>query len=225
MPSSSERHRQSRGSSVRAAYFSAALNAALMTMQIVVGLLAHSDGLFADGIHTLSDLAADGIVIAVLYLSAAAATGQRDAGADGSFHASLAALFIGVLLVATAGEMLWHSVEPGAIVAVSTGVRSSALVVAILVMLAKEALFRYLRAQAQQTRSSILLASAWHARLDAFSALTAALGIAGSMAGVPVMDRVAAGVIGLMILRMGYSNCASALKDLFARPLADTAGQ
>ncbi|WP_429267976.1 cation diffusion facilitator family transporter [Paraburkholderia sp. EB58] len=201
------------------------LNAALMTMQIVIGLFAHSDGLVADGIHTLSDLAADGVVIAVLFLGAAAASGRRAASADGSLHAALASLFIGTLLIGTAGEMLWHSIEPASILTVSASVRASALVVAIFVMFAKEALFRYMRSESQRTHSGVLLASACHARLDALSALVATLGILGSMAGLPMLDHVAAGVIGLMILRMGYNNCWAALKDLSARPLGNTAGQ
>jgi cation diffusion facilitator family transporter len=225
MPSPSERPRQSRGSAFKAAYVSAMLNAALMAMQIVIGLFAHSDGLVADGIHTLSDLAADGVVIAVLFLGAAAASGQRATRTDGSFHAALASLFIGTLLIGTAGEMLWHSIGPAAILTVSATVRVSALVVAIFVMFAKEALFRYMRSEAQRSHSGVLLASAWHARLDALSALVATLGIIGSMAGLPMLDHVAAGVIGLMILHMGYNNCWTALKDLSARPLGNTAGQ
>jgi cation diffusion facilitator family transporter len=225
MPSPSERPRQSRGSAFKAAYVSAMLNAALMAMQIVIGLFAHSDGLVADGIHTLSDLAADGVVIAVLFLGAAAASGQRATRTDGSFHAALASLFIGTLLIGTAGEMLWHSIGPAAILTVSATVRVSALVVAIFVMFAKEALFRYMRSEAQRSHSGVLLASACHARLDALSALVATLGIIGSMAGLPILDHVAAGVIGLMILRMGYNTCWTALKDLSARPLGNTAGQ
>jgi cation diffusion facilitator family transporter len=225
MPSLSERPRQSRGSAFKAAYVSAMLNAALMAMQIVIGLFAHSDGLVADGIHTLSDLAADGVVIAVLFLGAAAASGRRAASDDGSFHAAFASLFIGTLLIGTAGEMLWHSISPAAILTVSATVRVSALVVAIFVMFAKEALFRYMRSEAQRSHSGVLLASACHARLDALSALVATLGIIGSMAGLPILDHVAAGVIGLMILRMGYNTCWTALKDLSARPLGNTAGQ
>jgi cation diffusion facilitator family transporter len=223
MPSPLERSSQSSGSAVKAAYVSAMLNAALMLMQIVIGVFAHSDGLVADGIHTLSDLAADGIVIAVLFLGAAAASGRRSPDNDGSFHASLANLFIGMLLIGTAAEMLWHCIGPAAVLNISTTVRVSALVVAIFVMVAKEALFRYMRAEAERAQSGVLLASAWHARLDALSALVATLGIIGSMAGLPMLDHVAAGVIGLMILRMGYNNCWSALKDLAARPFGNPA--
>jgi divalent metal cation (Fe/Co/Zn/Cd) transporter len=44
-------------------------------------------------------------------------------------------------------------------------------------------------------------------------------------AGLPMLDRVAASVIGLMILRMGYKYCWTALKDLPVRPFGNTAEQ
>lgn len=227
MPSSPERPRQSRGSCFKAAYVSAALNATLMALQIVIGLFAHSDGLVADGIHTLSDLAADGVVLAVLYLAAASASAANRRGSadpDGGVHGTLANLLIGVLLIGTATDMLWHCLGPSTMSGTSPTVRASALAVALLAMASKEALFRYMRAEAQRTDSAVLQASAWHARLDAVSAFVAALGVAGGMAGVAALDHVAAAVIGLMILRMGYNNAWSALKVLSARPLGNTAG-
>lgn len=225
MPSSPERPRQSRGSCFKAAYVSAALNAALMALQIAVGLFAHSDGLVADGIHTLSDLAADGVVLAVLYLAAASSAGRRGVQSpDGGVHGTLANLLIGVLLIGTSLDMLWHCLAPDTLPNTGSMVRASALAVALLAMVSKEALFRYMRAEAQRADSAVLHASAWHARLDAVSACVAALGVAGGMAGVGALDRVAAAVIGLMILRMGCSNAWSALKALSTRPLGNTAG-
>lgn len=225
MPSSPDRPRQSRGSCFKAAYVSASLNTALMALQIGIGLFAHSDGLVADGIHTLSDLAADGVVLAVLYLAAASAAARRGSTRlDGGVHGTLANLLIGLLLMGTATDMLWHCFGPSVTPVISATVRATALAAALLTMLSKEALFRYMRAEAQRTDSAVLHASAWHARLDAVSALVAALGVAGGMAGVAALDNIAAAVIGVMILRMGYSNAWSALKTLSARPLGNTAG-
>ena len=73
MSSTSEHGREKHDAAFKAAQVSVLLNAALMTMQIAVGWLAYSDGLLADGVHTLADLAADGMVLAVLRLSATAA--------------------------------------------------------------------------------------------------------------------------------------------------------
>jgi divalent metal cation (Fe/Co/Zn/Cd) transporter len=73
-----------------------------------------------------------------------------------------------------------------------------------------------MRAEGARTGSAILLASAWHARVDAVSALVATLGLAGSLAGMPMLDHIAGAAIGLMIMRMGYASGRGALKQLFA---------
>jgi cation diffusion facilitator family transporter len=203
----------------KAASASALLNAFLSSMQIALGLTAHSDGLFADGIHTLSDLAADAIVLIVLYLSAKSRS-ARHAHAphnpDNSVEHSLASLFIAVVLIVTATEMLWNSVSQTSTLTGSIAMHLGALAVSGFVMVTKESLFRYLRAEGRRTGSSLLMASAMHARVDAVSALVATLGLAGSLAGLPMLDQIAGAAIGLMIMRMGYAAGRTALKQLFA---------
>ena len=200
---------------LKAASTSALLNAFLMALQIAIGLTAHSDGLVADGVHTLSDLAADGVVLIVLYLSSKHLNATPREG-DGSTTQALASLFIAVLLIVTAAQMLWHSIGQTATLSGNTNMQVGALAVSGFVTIAKEMLFRYLRAEGQRTGSAILLASAWHARMDAVSALVATLGVAGSIAGMPMLDHVAGAAIGLMIMRMGCVGARSALKQLLA---------
>lgn len=209
----------------KAASASALLNAFLMAMQIAIGITAHSDGLLADGIHSLSDLAADSVVLIVLYLGArhiGAERGEQDTSAQ----QALASLFIAALLVVTASEMLWHSAAQTSLLSGGPALQTGALAVAGFVTIAKETLFRYMRAEGLRTGSAILLASAWHARFDAISALVATLGLAGSLAGMPMLDHVAGAAIGMMIMRMGCMTGWSALKQLAASPLGKgAAGQ
>ncbi|CAB3793725.1 cation diffusion facilitator family transporter [Paraburkholderia fynbosensis] len=207
----------------KAASASALLNAFLSTMQITLGITAHSDGLFADGIHTLSDLAADAVVLLVLYLSAkhlgarARRAGHPDPHhADSSTEQALASLFIAVILIFTAAQMLWGSVAQTSTLSGNDAMNVGALAVSCFVMVAKETLFRYLRAQGRRTGSALLQASAWHARVDAVSALVATLGLAGSLAGLPMLDHIAGAAIGLMILRMGYASGRDAFRQLLA---------
>ena len=207
---------------LKAASASALLNAFLMALQIAVGLTAHSDGLFADGIHTLSDLAADSVVLIMLYLSTKQLNATPREG-DSNTSQAVASLLIAVLLIVTAAEMLWHSIGQTATLSGNTTMLVSALAVSGFVTIAKEALFRYMRAEGQRTRSAILLASAWHARMDAVSALVATLGVAGSIAGIPMLDHVAGSAIGLMIMRMGCVGARSALKQLSAGAPGKTA--
>jgi cation diffusion facilitator family transporter len=200
---------------LKAASASALLNAFLMAMQIAIGLSAHSDGLVADGIHTLSDLVADGVVLVVLVLSTKNLGAARLEG-DGNASQAVASLFIAALLILTAAEMLWHSIGQTATLNPSTAMQVCALAVSGFVTIAKETLFHYMRAEGRRSGSAILLASAWHARMDAVSALVATLGVAGSMAGMPMLEHVAGAAIGLMIMRMGFVSARSALKQLSA---------
>ncbi|QQC65810.1 cation diffusion facilitator family transporter [Paraburkholderia ginsengisoli] len=223
----------------KAASASALLNAFLSTMQITLGLTAHSDGLFADGIHTLSDLAADAIVLLVLYLSAkhlgAKARRARHSrntnhahhahDADNGTEQALAALFIAAILIFTAAQMLWSSIAQTSTLSSSDAMTFGALAVSGFVMVAKETLFRYLRAESRRTGSALLQASAWHARVDAVSALVATLGLAGSLAGLPMLDHIAGAAIGLLILRMGYASGRDAFKQLFASQVGNAAAR
>ncbi len=64
---------------------------------------------------------------------------------------------------------------------------------------------------------SLLIANAWHARSDAASSLVVAGGIVGNLLGYPLLDPVAALVVGLMVARMGWNFAWSALGDLMDR--------
>ncbi|SOE66303.1 cation diffusion facilitator family transporter [Burkholderia sp. D7] len=223
MSSTSEHGREKHDAAFKAAQVSVLLNAVLMTMQIVIGWLAYSDGLLADGVHTLADLAADGMVLAVLRLSATAV--RRSANDQYDRYETIGSLLISFLLIATGMETLWSSLGHAANATNASSVHAGALVVAVFVIVAKEALFRYIMAVAKRTRSTVLVASAWHARSDAISALIATVGILGSMAGLAISDRLAAAVIGIMIARIGVNLGWKAVKDSFGRPASETAGQ
>jgi cation diffusion facilitator family transporter len=60
----------------RSTWVSVGVNVVLSTTQIVVGVLAKSQGLIADGIHSLSDLVSDFVVLF------AGHHGQKDADTD-----------------------------------------------------------------------------------------------------------------------------------------------
>jgi divalent metal cation (Fe/Co/Zn/Cd) transporter len=77
--------------------------------------------------------------------------------------------------------------------------------------------------EAQRVRSAMLIANAWHARSDAASSLVVALGIIGSLAGVRLLDPIAAAIVGFMVARMGWMFGWDALQDLSDRALDDAA--
>lgn len=203
----------------RSTWVSVWANLALTGAQLVVGLYAHSQALVADAIHSLSDLVSDGIVLV------ANKHGAKAPDADHPYghlrFETAATLAIGLILILVGLGMLWRSFERLQNPDLIPTVHAIALYVALLALLAKEGLFRYLLRVARRVRSTLLVANAWHARSDAASSLVVALGVGANLAGLPLADPIAALVVGLMIIRMGWKFTWQAFNDLVDRA-ADT---
>ena len=176
---------------------SAAVNIILSFMQILSGIFSGSQGLIADGIHSLSDLVADAVVLL--------ANKKSRKPSDNDHHyghwryENGASLILGMMLVAVGVGMLWSAagklLHPESL----SEVHVTALWVALTALAIKETLFRYMRRVAIRLQSSLLMANAWHARSDAASSVVVAIGITGTLAGYPWFDPAAALVVGLLI--------------------------
>ena len=203
----------------RSTWVSVAVNVALMVTQIAVGVFAQSQGLVADGVHSLSDLVADFVVLFAGHHA------RKDADADHPYghqrFETAASLALGALLLAVGVGMIWSAV--GKLEAPDTvaQVHIAALWVAGAALVAKELLFRYMLRVAKQVKSSLLVANAWHARSDAASSLVVGLGIVGNLMGYSILDPIAALIVGFMIVRMGWKFGWDAMHDLVDRSAAD----
>lgn len=199
----------------RSTWVSVGVNVTLATAQIILGIFSKSQGLIADGIHSLSDLVADFIVL----LANRHSQKEADAGHHyGHYRYETAASFaLGILLLIVGGGMLWAAIskleQPDAI----PQVHGIALWVVGIALVAKEILFRYMLAVAKRVKSSMLVANAWHARSDAASSLVVGIGIVGNLLGYPILDPVAAAIVGFMVARMGWNFGWDALHDLMDR--------
>ena len=193
-------------------WVSVAVNLVLSTLQVVVGVMTASQALVADGIHTLTDLVADFVVLVANHQSQKAPDEDHPYGHQ-RFETG-ASLALGLLLLIVGGGMLWQSVlkleNPGLV----PQVHVAALWMALIALVAKESLFRYMLAVAKKVRSSLLVANAWHARSDAASSLVVSLGILGNLLGYPIFDPIAAAIVGFMVGRMGWTFAWAALHEL-----------
>ncbi|WP_426177598.1 cation diffusion facilitator family transporter [Massilia sp. TWR1-2-2] len=199
----------------RSTWGSVALNIALSGLQIAVGVIAKSQGLIADGIHSLSDLAADFVVLFASHHGAKEADAEHPYGHQRFENA--ASLVVGALLLAVGAGMAWSAVARLQNPEHIPVVHGVALAVAAVALVAKEILFRYMLKIATRVKSSMLVANAWHARSDAASSLVVGIGIAGNLAGYPLLDPIAALIVGLMIVKMGWGFAWDALHELMDR--------
>src|SRR5664279_4551084 len=199
----------------RSTWVSVGVNVCLTVTQVVVGVLSKSQGLVADGIHSLSDLVADFVVLFAGHHA------KKDADEDHPYghqrFETAASLVLGGLLLAVGMGMLWSAFrkleEPDTV----QKVHVAALWVAGGALIAKEVLFRYMLSVAKRVKSSMLVANAWHARSDAASSLVVGIGIIGNLAGYPILDPIAALIVGFMVAKMGWSFAWDAMHDLMDR--------
>lgn len=199
----------------RSSWISVAVNIILVLFQIIVGLIAHSQALIADAIHSLSDILSDFVVLVANRHASKAADIEHPFG-HRRFE-TIASLAIGLIMLAVGLAMVWSAGQRLANPSAIPTVHLVALVVAVAVLITKEGLFRYMLREAQRVRSSLLVANAWHARSDAASSLVVSIGILANIAGFPMADPIAALLVGVMIARMGGKFSLQALSDLSDR--------
>ncbi len=205
--------------SQRVTWVSVAVNICLTIVQIAVGLVAHAQSLVADGFHSLSDLVAD---ILVLLANAQSSHPADDEHPYGHHRIeTVASLALGLLLVGTGAAILWSAGVRLQHLDELPAVASIALWTALVALVAKEGLFRYMLVIAEKLRSPMLVANAWHARSDAASSLVVAAGIGGSLLGYRFLDPVAAVIVGFMILRMGAKFSNEAIRELIDTGVSD----
>ena len=197
---------------------SVVVNIGLTISQVIAGVVSGSQGLIADGIHSLTDLVADFVVLFANKHS------SKDADDDHHYghqrYETAASLFLGVSLLAVGMGMIWRAGEK-IVNPVPVGqIQTLALYVVLVALIAKELLFRYMLTVAERVRSSMLVANAWHARSDAASSLVVCIGIMGALMGYPVFDSVGALVVGLMVGKMGWEFGWDALHDLMDRSVS-----
>ncbi len=190
----------------------AAVNLVLAVAKVVIGWLAHSQALIADGVHSLSDLASDAVVLL------AAKHASREADREHPYgHGRIetaATVALGVALIAVglgiAIDAGRHLLDPALLAVPGT----AALAVAVASVLSKEWLYHYTVRVARALRSDMLRANAWHHRTDAVSSLVVLAGVGGAMAGFPYLDAVAAIGVAGFIVKIGWDLAFRSVREL-----------
>lgn len=179
-------------------------NVGLSLMKLLAGIVAHSNAMISDAVHSASDVFSTIIVIIGIRLASKESDKEHPYGHErlecvAAIVLAMVLLITGIGIGYTAvsniargnyGELL----VPGML----------ALIAAIVSIVSKEAMYWYTRFYAKKIDSSALMADAWHHRSDAFSSVGALIGIAGARMGYPIMDSIASLVIFVFIVKAAY---------------------
>lgn len=188
----------------RVSAVSIAGNLLLSGFKLIAGVVAHSNAMVSDAIHSASDVFSTVVVIIGIRLAAKDADKEHPYGHERM--ECVAAIILAMILFMTGLGVGWEALKnilsghygdlrvPGLL----------ALVAAAVSIVSKEAMFWYTKINAVKIDSGALMADAWHHRSDALSSVGALIGIGGARLGFPVMDSVASLVIFVFIVKAAY---------------------
>lgn len=217
----------------------AVVNAGLAVSKGAVGYTIGSTALLADCFNSMGDLVADAVVYFSVTEARKKATPDKPWG-SGKIE-PLGAFIVGSALAATGAGIaysastsmfdMYQAFEAGQQLASSAGSildlstlgnsQTAALSVAAVSVFSKEALFHYTLKAGKKANSDAIIANAWQHRSDVFVSLSVFCGLAGSFAGLPVLDPLAGLLVSGVILKQAVTICTKAYRDLSDAPATE----
>jgi cation diffusion facilitator family transporter len=207
-------NRATRG--VRLAQAGLLINAALVVVKVVAGIIGHSYALIADGVESSLDIFSSLIVWRGIRVAARSADddyhfgyGKAESVASAAVAMLLIGAAIGIAIVAVREIMIPHHTPA-----------PFTLVVLVVVIGIKETLFRRVLSEGRELDSDVVQADAWHHRADAITSAAAFIGITIALIGGDEWaeaDDWAALIAALVIAWNGTRILRPALADLMDR--------
>lgn len=203
----------------------AIVNIILTLLKIIAGVFGRSAAMVADGIHSLSDLLSDIVVLAFTHISSKGKDKNHSFG-HGKFE-TLATLIVSVILAAVGGRLMVNGVKSiiEAINGNSIPVPGTiALWAAIISIVSKEILYLATIRTAKRANSPVAMANAWHHRSDALSSIGSLAGIAGAMVlgeNWTILDPIASCCISIAIIIVAVKMALPSLEELLETSLPD----
>ncbi|MCK4371795.1 MAG: cation transporter, partial [candidate division Zixibacteria bacterium] len=189
------------------------VNFALFVIKITAGWFGRSQALIADGVHSLSDLLSDVVVLLGLKW------GRKEEDESHPFgHArieTIAGMFIGLVLIGTAVGLAYSSIST-----ISDRVESSpgltAIIAALISVGLKEGLYWYTVKVGRRIRSLAVIANAWHHRSDALSSIAVLVGVTAAYLSPAwaMADAYAALVVTFFVVKIGAGLIWSAAEEV-----------
>lgn len=188
------------------------LDAVLGVIKVVGGALFHSQALIVDGIHSFSDVASDIVVLGVMRVS------RQGPDADHPYGhqriETMGTMVLGSFLIAVGAALAWDNTLRLMADGATNLPQWPILVAAAISVGSKEWIYRYTRHIGIKIRSDLIIANAWHSRTDAFSSVIVLFSTIGAMLGYVWLDILAAVVISIIIIHIGWKFTWDSVKEL-----------
>lgn len=202
-----------------------AVNLLLTVFKIVAGVLGRSAAMIADGVHSLSDLLSDIVVLIFTHISSKGKDRDHSFG-HGKFE-TLATLIVSTILVAAGANLMANGVS--SIIGVFNGEVIPkpgyiALIAAAISIIAKEILYHATVKIGREQSSNVVIANAWHHRSDAFSSIGSLVSICGAIFlgdRWTILDPLASCIISVVIVVVAVRMAIPSLAELLETSLPE----
>ncbi|KAJ3166395.1 hypothetical protein HDU88_003263 [Geranomyces variabilis] len=202
-----------------------ALNIGLTVAKGAGGLAWHSSALIAEATHSLSDLTSDAVTLFAYKVARRGPTKTFPAGLAkleplGGAIVSGLLIAAGASIAGTSAEQLYTLFTSE--LPLPAPLPAFALYIMIGSVGLKEAMYQWTSRVAKRVNSTVLLANAWHHRLDAMSSSVALAAIFGAVEGWTWLDPVGGVLVAGMVIRAGWKAGRPAVLELLdAAPPSD----
>ena len=209
----------------RITLWGAVMNIVLTAGKIVAGIFGRSAAMVADGIHSLSDLLSDAVVLVFTHISSKGKDRDHSFG-HGKFE-TLATLIVSIILVTVGGNLMSNGIR--SIIGVFNGTEIPkpgyiALIAAAVSIAMKEWLYHATVRVGKKTGSTVVIANAWHHRSDALSSIGSLIGIGGAIVlgdKWTVLDPLASCLISIAIIVVAVKMALPSLAELLETSLPE----
>lgn len=186
-------------------------NILLTAFKLFAGIVGRSQAMIADAVESFSDIIATLVVLISLRISRKPMDAEHPYGHGRA--ESLATAAVGLIIVAFGLYILYSSARL-LFISRLRAPEQIALIAAVITIVIKEIMYRYVSSAASRLESSVIMASAWDYRKDAVSSLATMFGIAGARLGFPILDPLVAALVSFLIMKIGYDVLETATKEL-----------
>lgn len=203
----------------KAVVASIAGNTILSLFKVFAGILANSQAMISDAIHSASDIFSSIIVMIGAKIAAKESDCSHPYGHE-RFEC-VAAVILSVMLFLAGVAIGYSTIQNIISNNITTTPGTLALITAIVSIVSKEAMYQYTAVYARKIDSPALMADAWHHRSDAFSSIGALVGIIGARMGLSILDPLAGIVICLFIIKAAYDIFKDAINKMIDRSCSE----
>ncbi|NOY88239.1 MAG: cation transporter [FCB group bacterium] len=189
------------------------INIFLVIIKIMAGVYGRSHALVADGVHSLSDLFTDVVVLFGLKW------GRKEEDEEHPYgHArieTISGMLIGIVLFVVGLGLTYNAVF-SIYIHQESHPRLITIIVASVSILLKEWIFRYTRNVGERIRSLVVIGNAWHHRSDALTSVAVLIGVTGAYLNPSwyLADSFAALIVTYFIVKVGVQLMWKAMTEV-----------